>query len=542
MKNNAATKDNIFDDDELRKFLLDQRIDVLECFFLREKFISRQTEANRNQIDDSAYIDDLQTQSILIKSLFEKYGKIKHIDIIPYGISKTNNIKPETTVYVTYEEAQSVNKCVTYLDNSSIPIGIIGHGNGKLRISTNYLHEYKIPNKAVKMIDLQKLENELKLKFSCQLIHKEKQDTKYDRDLITLKSIDQCKLDESVRFADRILKPVQLNLPYFKYDQLRKILNKSNDLNNQENLEKKYKIYIHKDARFNQLNFYGEQQTSCYIRDKLVGMLNEVNSNFVEISIKSFKAIVGKHGETLNWLRDEFRGEISLDFRNKKIKLESKESQVDKFKKYIQNLEDTYVKSASVKNRVNDSSNSCPICLDELSNPIKLALCDHSFCFECIQSQYISFDQISSSELNCIVCNSSIAMCDLKLLAGQSDENLQKKCLISFEKYMLNRNMHNFIYCSDCNYIIKRKTENKCEKCQKKINQIKINEQLTENYFKEKSKHIKPCPGCGSYVEKFEGCNHITCSCKTHFCWICGFVGKTGDDVYKHQRNCSNNN
>jgi hypothetical protein len=309
---------------------------------------------------------------------------------------------------------------------------------------------------------------------------KEKHDTKYDTDLITLKSLDDTKLDECVRFADRILKPVQLKLPFFKYDQLGKILNKPNGLNNQENLEKKYKIHIQKDARFNQLNFYDEQQTCNYIRDELVGMLNEVNSNFVEIPIKSFKAKVGKDGQTLSSLRDEFRGEISLDFRNKKIKFESKESQVDQFKKRIQHLEETYFKSSS------SSSNPCPICLDELTNPIKLALCDHSFCFDCIQSQFVSFDQASPSELACIICNSSIAMCDLKLLADQSDEKLQKKCLISFEKYMLKRGLHNFIYCSDCNYIIKCKDKETktCKECQMKMKmKMKIDNKETEKYF-----------------------------------------------------------
>jgi len=62
-----------------------------------------------------------------------------------------------------------VAKCVENLDGSLIPEGIIGHGNGKVRISTNFLHEYKIPNKAVKIIDLQQLKNELDMKFSCQL-------------------------------------------------------------------------------------------------------------------------------------------------------------------------------------------------------------------------------------------------------------------------------------------------------------------------------------------------------------------------------------
>lgn len=32
------------------------------------------------------------------------------------------------------------------------------------------------------------------------------------------------------------------------------------------------------------------------------------------------------------------------------------------------------------------------------------------------------------------------------------------------------------------------------------------------------------CPNCKSGVEKIEGCNHMTCRCKSHFCYLCGIV------------------
>ncbi len=32
----------------------------------------------------------------------------------------------------------------------------------------------------------------------------------------------------------------------------------------------------------------------------------------------------------------------------------------------------------------------------------------------------------------------------------------------------------------------------------------------------------KPCPKCGEGLEKSVACNHMTCTCKTHFCYICG--------------------
>lgn len=45
------------------------------------------------------------------------------------------------------------------------------------------------------------------------------------------------------------------------------------------------------------------------------------------------------------------------------------------------------------------------------------------------------------------------------------------------------------------------------------------NESETANWILA---NTKPCPKCGSRIEKNQGCNHMTCSgCKHHFCWIC---------------------
>lgn len=44
---------------------------------------------------------------------------------------------------------------------------------------------------------------------------------------------------------------------------------------------------------------------------------------------------------------------------------------------------------------------------------------------------------------------------------------------------------------------------------------------------------ITPCPHCKVYVEKTYGCNHITCKCGTHFCFIDG-LQFSADKIYDH--------
>ncbi|GAA5865604.1 hypothetical protein JCM3774_002065 [Rhodotorula dairenensis] len=46
--------------------------------------------------------------------------------------------------------------------------------------------------------------------------------------------------------------------------------------------------------------------------------------------------------------------------------------------------------------------------------------------------------------------------------------------------------------------------------------------------------HSTQCPGCSAWVEKSQGCNHMTCAkCATHFCYRCG-KSISPRDPYKH--------
>jgi len=50
--------------------------------------------------------------------------------------------------------------------------------------------------------------------------------------------------------------------------------------------------------------------------------------------------------------------------------------------------------------------------------------------------------------------------------------------------------------------------------CAEVKNEDRANEELLERM-------TKVCPGCGARVEKVDGCDHMTCRCKSEWCWLC---------------------
>lgn len=55
----------------------------------------------------------------------------------------------------------------------------------------------------------------------------------------------------------------------------------------------------------------------------------------------------------------------------------------------------------------------------------------------------------------------------------------------------------------------------------------------TYNWLKS---NTKDCPQCGKATEKNGGCNHISCTCGAHWCWMCN-KNFNASTVYNHSCN-----
>lgn len=80
--------------------------------------------------------------------------------------------------------------------------------------------------------------------------------------------------------------------------------------------------------------------------------------------------------------------------------------------------------------------------------------------------------------------------------------------------------------------VASRKEEIKRE-IQEMLERQKEDDYKTEQYLSG----LKKCPKCHANVIKNGGCNHISCVCGCHFCWICGYYTSDSFYIYEHLTN-----
>ncbi|KAG6877559.1 hypothetical protein C0993_006056 [Termitomyces sp. T159_Od127] len=196
----------------------------------------------------------------------------------------------------------------------------------------------------------------------------------------------------------------------------------------------------------------------------------------------------------------------------------------------------------------------CPVCFDEVTNPITLP-CAHSWCRECLTHYLSSSIDNKYFPLTCLgnnaKCREHIPLPTARKLLTIPEFDAVVDA--AFSAYIQARG-DEFHYCPtpDCPQIYRRAPRDtvlQCPSCLLRICpscHVEAHDGFAcpdpegdKNLFREWMAHhdVKACPGCNVLIERNEGCNHMTCTqCKTHICWVCLKTFPGGNGIYDHMR------
>ncbi|KAK9134221.1 hypothetical protein Syun_013551 [Stephania yunnanensis] len=303
-------------------------------------------------------------------------------------------------------------------------------------------------------------------------------------------------------------------------------------------------------------------------RKLLRALLTLSENNGLEIRLRGrnlprnlMKSVVEKFGPDLYGLKEMLPGaELMLNIRRHALILKGNKDLKQKMEEIIYEFANSL--SLSEPGEQLETEAACPICLCEVEDCYQLEACLHKFCRSCLVEQCESAIKSHDGFPICCTftgCRKPILLTDLKsLLISEKLEELFKASLGAF--VASNGGTYRFCPSPDCPAVYKVAEPGLiaappfiCSACSVEtctICHLEYHPYVTCGRYKEfkddpdlslrdwcKGKeHVKCCPLCGYTIEKVDGCNHISCKCGKHICWVCLECYDSSDDCYAHLR------
>ena len=299
------------------------------------------------------------------------------------------------------------------------------------------------------------------------------------------------------------------------------------------------------------IRLFGVAEKRLIVREKILEKIEHLRlqkSCFIPLEGPLLAAFVS--GELAS-LREKLGSEhVILDFGGHALRLRGDEKAFNVARDAVELVRKKY----KIRRNRQAIAVECPVCLDEVSSPIKMT-CGHSWCRTCFQNYLTAASEQKLFPLTCLgnegKCTERISLYAAKEVLSAADFD----ALVSaaFDTYV-QTHPEELHYCPtpDCLQVFRPAPEGillQCPSCLVRICptcKADAHDGLTctelkdgDNLFKEwaDQRDVKRCPGCHIAIEKDEGCNHMKCTvCQTHICWMCMKTFPGGDGIYGHMR------
>jgi len=199
------------------------------------------------------------------------------------------------------------------------------------------------------------------------------------------------------------------------------------------------------------------------------------------------------------------------------------------------------------------SKGLCEICFDDdlLDDQLYSLNCGHEFCRDCFTNHIA----VKLEERNTVIDCPQMG-CNKHVIEADAEELLNPEQLTNWKRQLLEAHITKSSSCRrcvgvDCTMIAYQEGDEMkatCTKCQAsfcfgcgeenhvpaKCSDIQAFLPLLSSSELAVRKLSKPCPGCHAPIEKNDGCNHMTCKCGVHWCWLCAQKIEGYADLERH--------
>ncbi|KAL6894971.1 hypothetical protein GGI43DRAFT_424432 [Trichoderma evansii] len=324
-----------------------------------------------------------------------------------------------------------------------------------------------------------------------------------------------------------------------------------------KSIEDSFKVAIIPDKRKSQFRIFGQEECSQSILDGITTMLQDCTPEGHVIELNDADFLWASEGglRLLKLRLGEGKVSFNIFAANKRIFVRGSKADYNNAMAIIASKQIMSVKKDP------SSEMECPSCFCEAEDPIRMS-CGHVYCSDCFV-QMCEAEKTATREFR-ICCvkatDSSGAICQKSFSLSEIQEHLPAEAFEtvlekSFESYV-SRHPGDFTYCQtpDCDQVYRisspdseRPSTFTCKKCLVSIctschsshpgKPCDKAKSIANSLLSDKTKEalgIKSCPKCSIPMEKISGCNHMTCKCNAHVCWVCLKFFNTSAECYAH--------